>query len=57
VLRLPRALVRAHSDGTAQVQVWLGDHAEERTVKIGLRGDQYVEILEGLREGDMVVGK
>jgi len=57
VLRLPRALVRARSDGTAQVQVWLGDHAEARTVKIGLRGDQYVEILEGLREGDMVVGK
>jgi HlyD family secretion protein len=57
VLRLPRALVRARSDSTAQVQVWLGDHAEVRTVKIGLRGDQYVEILEGLREGDLVVGK
>jgi HlyD family secretion protein len=57
VLRLPRAVVRARSDDSAIVKVWLGDHAEERTVQIGLRGDQYVEILNGLREGDQVVSQ
>ncbi len=57
VLRLPRALVRARADGTAQVKVWVNDHAEERGVKVGLRGDQYVEIVEGLNEGEQVVGR
>lgn len=57
VLRLPRALVRARSDGTANVQVWANGQIEERTIKTGLRGDQYVEILEGLREGEQVVGE
>jgi HlyD family secretion protein len=57
VLRLPRALVRARSDGTGQVKVWVGDHSEDRAVKVGLRGNQYVEIMEGLREGEQVVSK
>jgi HlyD family secretion protein len=57
VLRLPRALVRARSDGTAQVKVWTGDRMETRAVRVGLRGDVYVEILEGLRLGDEVVGE
>jgi RND family efflux transporter MFP subunit len=57
VLRLPRVLVRTRSDGTAQVEVWLGDRAETRTIKVGLRGDVFVEILEGLREGEAVVGE
>jgi multidrug efflux pump subunit AcrA (membrane-fusion protein) len=56
-LRLPRALVKTRSDGTAQVEVWLGDRAELRTIKVGLRGDVFVEILEGLREGEAVVGE
>jgi len=56
-LRLPRALVKSRSDGTAQVKVWSDDQIDTRTVKIGLRGDVYVEILEGLREGDQVVGE
>ena len=57
VLRLPRALVRARSDGTATVQVWTGSRIEERQVQTGLRGDVYIEILDGLNEGDLVVGK
>jgi RND family efflux transporter MFP subunit len=57
VLRLPRAVVRARSDNTAQVQVWANDHSEQRTVKIGLRGDRYVEIVDGLQEGDLVVSQ
>ncbi len=57
VLRLPRSIVRAGADGKAVVQVWQGDHAEQRTVTVGLRGDVNVEIVNGLREGDQVVGQ
>jgi RND family efflux transporter MFP subunit len=56
VLRLPKALVRARSDGIATVEVWLNGLREERTVHVGLRGDSYVEILSGLNEGDQVIG-
>jgi HlyD family secretion protein len=54
-LRLPRAVVRARADGTAAIQVWTGSHAQERLVKVGLRGDTYVEILDGLQTGERVV--
>jgi RND family efflux transporter MFP subunit len=54
-LRLPRSAIRVRSDGTAQAEVWVGDHAEPRLVTAGLIGDQYVEILDGLREGERVV--
>jgi RND family efflux transporter MFP subunit len=57
VLRLPRALVRARSDGTATVQVWTGMLAQERIVRTGLRGDVYVEILTGLHAGEQVVAQ
>jgi RND family efflux transporter MFP subunit len=57
VLQLPRALVRARSDGTAQVKVWTNGQVEDRAIKVGLRGDVYVEILDGLREGEQVVGQ
>ncbi len=57
VLRLPRSLVRARADGTATLKVWNGFSTEERTVKVGLRGNQYVEILSGLAEGDQVVSR
>ena len=57
VLRLPRALVRARSDGTATVQVWTGDEIAERTVEVGLRGDLYIEILNGIAQGEEVVAQ
>ena len=57
VLRLPRALVQAGASDTAQVEVWANGQRETRTVKVGLRGDTYVEILSGLQEGDQVVGQ
>jgi HlyD family secretion protein len=57
VLCLPRALVRARSDGTAKVEVWANGQVEERTIQVGLRGDVYVEILDGLREGEQVVAQ
>jgi HlyD family secretion protein len=57
ILRLPRSVVRAGSDDTAQINVWSGGEIIEMFIKIGLRGDVFVEILEGLQEGDEVVGK
>jgi RND family efflux transporter MFP subunit len=57
VLRLPRALVRARSDGTATVQVWTGSKVESRTVRVGLRGDVYIEILDGVAQGEEVVAQ
>jgi HlyD family secretion protein len=57
VLRLPRSLVRTRADDTATLKVWNGVSTEERTVKVGLRGNQYVEILSGLAEGDQVVSR
>ena len=57
VLRLPRAVVRGPSGGTARVKVWANGQLEPRTVKVGLRGDVNVEILEGLSEGDLVVAE
>jgi len=55
VLCLPRAVVHASSGNTVTVKVWNGTTTEERQITIGLRGDVYVEILSGLKEGDQVV--
>jgi HlyD family secretion protein len=57
VLRLPRSVVRAGSDDTAQINGWSGGEVIERLIKIGMRGDVFVEILEGVQEGDEVVGE
>jgi multidrug efflux pump subunit AcrA (membrane-fusion protein) len=37
--------------------VWLLDagHAVRRPVRLGLRGGAWVEVLDGLREGDAVI--
>jgi len=55
VLCLPRAIVHAASGNTATVKVWNGITTEERQIEIGLRGDVYLEILSGLKEGEQVV--
>jgi HlyD family secretion protein len=57
VLRLPRVLAQTRSDGTATVQVWTGSDVQERTIQVGLRGDVYVEILDGIAEGEEVVAQ
>ncbi|MEU8279352.1 efflux RND transporter periplasmic adaptor subunit [Microbispora bryophytorum] len=54
-LYLPSQAVRAQSDGTAVVTVADGGTHSPRTVKVGVRGDSYVEITGGLSEGDQVV--
>jgi multidrug efflux pump subunit AcrA (membrane-fusion protein) len=55
VLCLPRATVRASSSDTAIVRVWDGAQEVEKEIRVGLRGDTYVEIVSGLEEGEQVV--
>lgn len=57
VLRLPKALLRFTGGDSAEVQVWREGAAETRAVQVGLRGDVYVEIVDGLQEGEEVVGQ
>lgn len=57
VLQLPRSMVRAGADGVGQVEVWQDGQRETREIKVGLRGDVYVEIVEGLAEGEEVVSR
>ena len=49
------ALNRLPGSGTFYVFVVDGDKAVKRTVKTGVVGDQYAEVLEGLSEGEKVV--
>lgn len=55
VLQLPRALVHAHPDGTADLKIWKDDRLVPVQVEVGLRGDVYIEIVQGLEVGDQVV--
>ena len=55
VLCLPRAVVRASGSDTTVVKVWDGVQETERKITVGLRGDTYVEIVDGLKEGEEVV--
>ena len=59
VLRLPRAVIHARANNTADVQVWnpARRQTENRTITVGLRGDQYVEVLSGLSQGELVVSQ
>ena len=57
VLRLPRSVIRARADGTAEVEVWTGNLIEKRTIKVGQRGDFFIEVLSGLTEGELVVAR
>ena len=57
VLRLPRALTQAGVSEITTVRTWDGATVTEREIRLGMRGDVYIEILEGLTEGDQVVGK
>ena len=57
VLRLPRAVVQSKSDGTAAIEVWQNEQRIQRDIKVGLRGDIFITVLEGLQEGDQVVAE
>jgi len=56
VLRVPRVLVRKR-DNTSVVMTWEGTAIQERTVRTGLKGDLYVEIVDGLHEGELIVNR
>jgi RND family efflux transporter MFP subunit len=57
VLRLPRALVQARGDGTAVLQLWQNNQTTPRDIQIGLRGDIYIEIVDGVAVGDAVIAE
>lgn len=53
---LPLAALRAPgADGSATVLVVDADHAKERSVRLGLRTLEAVEVVDGLVEGDKVL--
>jgi HlyD family secretion protein len=53
-LAIPTEAVRDPT-GSPWVLAITGGRAERRAVKVGLRGDALVEVLEGLAEGDAVI--
>lgn len=57
VLRLPRAIVQPKSDGTAVVEIWHNGTPTEQTVTVGLKGDIFIAIQDGLQAGDEIVGE
>lgn len=57
VLTLPRSLVRSSGGGKAVVEVWKDGVRQKRDIQVGLIGDQNVEIISGLAEGEEVVSR
>ncbi|MCO1593899.1 HlyD family efflux transporter periplasmic adaptor subunit [Micromonospora sp. RHAY321] len=55
VLRVPSSAVRTVSGTSGSVLVPSANGRDERQVVIGVRGDQYIEIVSGLVEGDKVL--
>ncbi len=51
----PAALLTAQDGATSVMQVSTDDHAHQKTVKVGLREGDTVQIIEGLKAGDRVV--
>jgi HlyD family secretion protein len=52
---VPADAVTSEPDGTSAVLVRKGDTTTLRAVRIGVRGDQYIQITAGLKPGDRVV--
>ncbi len=52
---VPARAVETGPGGTATVTVRVGGEDVRRQVRIGVEGDQYVQIVDGLGEGDEVV--
>lgn len=58
VLRLPTEALTILEDGLGIVQVMDEENMMQAVeVKIGIEGDRFVEILSGIKEGDMVVSQ
>lgn len=56
-LRLPKAVLRFTGSNSAEALVWRDGASETRTLQVGLRGDVYVQIVDGLQAGEEVVGQ
>jgi len=55
-LLVPRsALLPASGDRGTAVMIAIGDRAQERTVRTGIRNGDLVEVTEGLKEGDTLI--
>ncbi|WBB73902.1 efflux RND transporter periplasmic adaptor subunit [Micromonospora sp. WMMD1128] len=52
-LRVPSTAVHDVTDGHGRVR--FGASGETRTVAVGLRGDQYTQVIDGLTAGDVVL--
>lgn len=57
VLRLPRSLVRGSSGARVRLNVLTDGVVERRTVTVGIRGDVYASITDGLSIGELVVAE
>jgi multidrug efflux pump subunit AcrA (membrane-fusion protein) len=55
VLRVPSTAVHDISGGSGTVLLRQGSTGTRRTVTVGLRGDQYTQVVDGLAAGDQVV--
>lgn len=55
VLRLPRRLVKLAPDGSGKVEILENGEPVFRKVTIGVKGNNYYEIVSGLSEGDLAV--
>jgi multidrug efflux pump subunit AcrA (membrane-fusion protein) len=56
VLVVPNSFLRIASDGSAFVEILGADNQEiEVEVQLGLQGDEFSEVVSGLREGDVIV--
>jgi multidrug efflux pump subunit AcrA (membrane-fusion protein) len=55
VLYVSSSAVSNVDAGAGTVTVRSAGHDETRTVKLGLRGDQYTEVTSGVTEGDVIV--
>lgn len=55
VLRLPRRLVKLAPDGSGRVEVLQNGEPVFRKVTIGVKGNNYYEIVSGVSEGDLAV--
>ena len=55
VLYVSSAAVTGVANGAGTVTVRTSGHDETRPVTVGLRGDQYTEIVSGVSVGDQLV--
>ena len=54
-LLIPTATLHDASSNAPWVMVVRNKHAERQSVKLGLRGDNQVEVLEGLKTGEALI--